>query len=60
MIATKRHSLLRSKTVWGVLLTAGAWLLQQPAIGVVEVIQAIGTVVAAAGVRDAIKKGPIY
>lgn len=59
MIQTRRHSVLRSKTVWGAILSAGAWLLTQPAIGVVEVVQAVGAVLTAAGVRDAIKKGPI-
>jgi hypothetical protein len=46
--------LLKSKTVWGAVLGAGAWLAGQPKVGVVEVIQAVGTVVSAAGVRDAI------
>lgn len=59
MIRTRQHSLLRSKTVWGVVLGAGAWLVSQPVIGIIEVVQAIGMVVTAAGVRDAIKKGPI-
>lgn len=50
------HSLLRSKTVWGAVFAAGGWLVSQPVIGVAEVIQAIGTIVTAAGVRDAFRK----
>jgi hypothetical protein len=48
--------LLKSKTVWGAVLGAGAWLIGQPHVGVVEVMQAAGTVLSAAGVRDAIAK----
>lgn len=48
--------LLRSKTVWGAVFTAGAWLAQQPKIGVAQVVQAVGMVLSAAGVRDAIQK----
>ena len=49
-------TLLKSKLVWGAILAAGAWLIQQPAIGIVEVVQALGGVIAAAGTRDAIRK----
>lgn len=46
--------LLKSKTMWGSLATAVAWLLAQPHVGGTEVVQAIGGVVTAIGVRDAI------
>lgn len=46
--------LLKSKTLWGSIATAVAWLLAQPHVGGVEVVQAVGAVVTAAGVRDAI------
>jgi hypothetical protein len=47
--------LLKSKTLWGSVLTAGAWLLhQQGGPSAVDVIQAVGGVITAAGVRDAI------
>ncbi len=49
-------TLLKSKLVWGSILAAGAWLLSQPTIGIVEVVQALGGVIAAAGTRDAIRK----
>lgn len=47
---------LKSKTFWGALAAAVAWLVAQPHIGPFEVIQAAGTVVSAAGLRDAIAK----
>jgi len=56
MMQFKGHSLLRSKTVWGAIFAAGGWLVSQPAVGVAEVVQAIGTVIGAAGVRDAFRK----
>lgn len=46
--------LLRSKTLWGSVLTAAAWLLSLPHVGAVEVAQAVGGVITAAGVRDAV------
>lgn len=52
----KSLTLLKSKLVWGAVLAAGAWLLNQPHIGIVEVVQALGGVIAAAGTRDAIRK----
>lgn len=52
----KGHSLLRSKTVWGTIFAAAGWLVAQPAVGTAEVIQAVGTIVTAAGVRDAFRK----
>jgi hypothetical protein len=50
----KWTSLLTSKTVWGAVIAAASWLVQQQTIGVPEVIQALGMVVAAIGVRQAI------
>lgn len=47
---------LTSKTVWGALLGAGAWLVSQPHIDPAAVVQAIGTVIAAIGVRHAVAK----
>jgi hypothetical protein len=47
--------LARSKTVWGAVFTAGAWLCAQPKIGPLEVIQAVASVITAIGVRDAIR-----
>lgn len=46
--------LLKSKTLWGSIFAAGAWLIAQPTVGLVQVAQALGTVISAAGVRDAI------
>lgn len=46
--------LLKSKTVWGAVFTAGAWLFGQPKITIADVIRAVGMVLSAAGVRDAI------
>jgi hypothetical protein len=48
--------LLRSKTVWGAVCAAGGWLAQQPKLGVAEYVQAVGMVLTAAGVRDAIEQ----
>lgn len=50
--------ILKSKTFWGSVLTAGAWLFGQPHVGGTEIIQAVGGVVTAIGVRDAINVGP--
>lgn len=47
---------LKSKTLWGSILGTGAWLLSQPHVGAVEVMQAVGGVVTAVGLRDAIGK----
>lgn len=47
-------ALLRSKTVWGAVLGAGAYLLQAPHIDLTTVTMALGTVLSAIGVRDAI------
>lgn len=47
---------LKSKTFWGAVFAAGAWLVAQPHIGPVEIIQAGGTVLSAAGIRSAIAK----
>jgi hypothetical protein len=46
--------LLTSKTLWGAVFAAGSWLATQPKIGIAEIVQALGTVLSAAGVRDAI------
>lgn len=48
--------LFRSKTVWGSILAAGAWLIAQPAINAPEIVQAVGTVLAAIGVKDSFIK----
>jgi hypothetical protein len=49
--------ILKSKTFWGAVCAAGAWLAAQPHVGPVEIMQAAGTVISAAGIRDAIAKG---
>lgn len=51
--------LVRSKTVYGAVFAAAAWLMGQPHIGVGEIVQALGTVLSAAGVRDAITKATV-
>lgn len=48
--------LARSKTVIASVLGASAYLLKQPAIGSPEVLDAVGMVLGAAGVRDALSK----
>lgn len=48
--------ILKSKTLWGAVFGAAAWLVSQPKIGIAEIVQALGTVLSAAGVRDAIAK----
>lgn len=52
----KIGTLLKSKTVWGAILAAGAWVLNQPHVDPQTVITAVGTVLSAIGVRDAIGK----
>jgi hypothetical protein len=52
--------LLKSKTLWGAVLTAAAWLLNQPHVGPLEILQALGAIVSAAGVRDAITKAEAF
>lgn len=54
MIASRIRTLLTSKTVLGAVCTAASWLAGQPTIGVADVVQALGMVLTAAGVRDAI------
>lgn len=54
MTAQRLVVLLKSKTLWGAVFAAGAWLAQQPKIGVADCVQALGMVLSAAGVRDAI------
>lgn len=49
-------TLLKSKAVWGAIFGAGAWLVAQPHIDATVIIQAAGTVLSVAGVRDAITK----
>lgn len=53
---TRLKTILTSKTFWGAVLTAGAWLTHQQHVGPAEVIQAVGGVLTAAGVRDSITK----
>ena len=55
-VANRIRLIVTSKTVWGVVLSTGAWLLSQPKITVAEIIQAIGMILSAAGVRDAIAR----
>lgn len=55
-IKTRIKVILTSKTFWGTVLTAGAWLANQPHIGITEVVQAIGPVLTAAGFRDLFTK----
>jgi hypothetical protein len=45
---------LKSKTFWGSVLTACSWLVAQPHVGTIDILQALGGVVTAVGVRDAI------
>jgi hypothetical protein len=49
-------AIIKSKTVWGALLGAGSWLASQDHVGVVQVIQAGGTVLSAIGLRDSVTK----
>lgn len=49
--------ILKSKTVWGAVFTAAAWLLKQDHIGVIEIVQAAGALLSAIGIRDAITQG---
>jgi hypothetical protein len=49
-------ALLRSKLVWGAIISAGSWLISQPHIQITEVITALGAVISAVGARDAIRK----
>lgn len=49
-------ALAKSKTVWGALFGAGAWIISQPHVGVIEVLQAGGTVLTAIGLRDSVTK----
>lgn len=49
-------TILKSKTFWGAVCTAGAWLAAQQHVGVTEIMQASGAVLSAAGLRDAITK----
>lgn len=54
MTADRLKTLVKSKTLWGAIGTALGWLASQPRVGAVEIIQAVGGIVTAAGVRDAI------
>lgn len=54
MTRTRLVVLLKSKTVWGSIIAALAWLIQQPTINAATAVQAFGMVLSAAGVRDAI------
>lgn len=56
MTRARLKVLLRSKTVLGAVFSAGAWLVQQPHITVAAALQALGMVLTAAGVRDAIEQ----
>lgn len=49
-------TLVTSKTVWGAVAVAGGYLASQPKIGWLQILQAAGGVLSAAGVRDAITK----
>lgn len=49
-------TLLKSKTFWGAVVAAVAWTLKQPHIDATVILQALGAIVSAAGVRDAITK----
>lgn len=48
--------LFRSKTVWGAVLVAAASVINAPAVTVSVIVKAVGTVLTAAGVRDALHK----
>lgn len=48
--------LFRSKTVWGAIGLAVSQVLAAPVVTVSVIVQAVGTVLAAAGVRDALQK----
>ncbi len=56
MTAPRLLVLLKSKTCWGAIFAAAAHLAAQPKIGVADVVQSLGMVLSAAGVRDAIQK----
>ena len=48
-------ALLRSKTVWGVIIGAGTYLVQLPTgIHIADVLMALSAVITSAGVRSAI------
>lgn len=48
--------IFKSKTFWGAVAGAAGWLISQPHVGLAEIIQAGGTVLAAAGIRDSVTK----
>ena len=49
----KLKKLLKSKTVWAGILGTAAWVLEQPAITPLVVVQAASMLLGVAGVRDA-------
>lgn len=53
---SKVLKLARSKTVIASVLGATAYLLKQPSIATPEILDAVGMVLGAAGVRDALSK----
>ncbi len=48
--------LLKSKTVWGAVIGAVSWLIGRPEIAPTDVITAVGGIISAVGIRDAIRK----
>lgn len=47
--------LLKSKTVWGAILGAGSFLLNSAHIDVATLGQAVGIILGAVGLRDAVE-----
>lgn len=52
--------IFKSKTFWGTVLGAAAYLLGQPHIGPTEVLTAISGISITSGLRDAWAKGGKY
>lgn len=51
-------TILKSKTFWGTVIGTVATVLAQPKIDITVIAQAAGAIIAAAGIRGAIAKGP--
>lgn len=52
-------TLLTSKTVWGAIIGAAAYLIAQPHLGLHEIAAGIAPVLTAIGVRDAISQAVV-
>lgn len=45
---------LKSKTFWGLVISAAAWIVKQPHIDVATILQGAGGLIVGTGLRDAI------